>query len=63
MCLSAAKASAKLLEELNAKKDLRESEKLAKEELERLVSSPNKKEALLRANLIRMKLKQILRTA
>lgn len=63
LCLSAAKASAKLLEELNAKKDLRESEKLAKEELERLVSSPNKKEALLRANLIRMKLKQILRTA
>jgi len=63
LCLSAAKASAKLLEELSAKKDLSESEKLAKESLEQLANSPNKEEALLKANLIRIKLKQIRRSA
>ena len=61
LCLSAAKASAKLLEELSAKKDLSESEKLAKEALERLANSSNKEEALLKANLIRIKVKQIRR--
>jgi len=59
LCLSAAKANAKLLEELSAKKDLREPEKLAKEALERLTNSPGKEEALLQANFIRIKLKQI----
>jgi len=59
LCLSAAKASAKLLEELSAKKDLSESEKLAKEALEQLTNSPDKEEALLQANFIRIKLKQI----
>ena len=63
LCLSAAKANARLLEELSAKKDLREPEKLAKEALERLTNSPNKEEALLKANLIRIKLKQIRRAA
>ncbi len=61
LCLSAAKANAKLLEELCAKKDLSEPEKLAKEALERLSNSPNKEEALLQANFIRIKLKQIRR--
>ena len=63
LCLSAAKANVKLLEELSAKKDLREPEKLAKEALERLTNSPNKEEALLQANFIRIKLKQIRRAA
>ena len=63
LCLSAAKANVKLLEELNAKKDLREPEKLTKEALERLTNSPNKEEALLQANFIRIKLKQIRRAA
>lgn len=63
LCLSAAKANAKLLEELSTKKDLSESEKLAKEVLERLANSPNKEEALLKANLIRIKLRQIRRVA
>ena len=63
LCLSAAKANAKLLEELSAKKDLREPEKLAKEALEQLANSPNKEESLLKANLVRMKLKQIRRVA
>nr|WP_314090944.1 hypothetical protein [uncultured Campylobacter sp.] len=63
LCLSAAKANVKLLEELTAKKDLSEHEKLAKEALERLSNSPDKEEALLKANLIRMKLKQIRRVA
>lgn len=63
LCLSAAKASAKLLEELSAKKDLSESEKLAKEALERLANSPGTEEALLQTNLIRMKMKQECRTA
>ena len=63
MCLSTAKANAKLLEGLSAKKDLRESEKLAKEALEWLTNSPNKEEALLQANFIRIKLKQIRRAA
>lgn len=59
LCLSAAKANVKLLEELSAKKDLREPKKLAKEALERLTNSPGKEEALLQANFIRIKLKQI----
>jgi membrane protein len=63
LCLSAAKANAKLLEELSAKKDLREPENLAKEALERLANLPDKEEALLQANLIRMKMKQEYRTA
>ena len=63
LCLSAAKANAKLLEELSAKKDLSESEKLAKEALERLSNSSDKEEALLKANLVRIKLKQIRRVA
>ena len=63
LCLSAAKANVKLLEELTAKKDLSEPEKLAKEALERLTNSPNKEEALLQANFIRIKLKQIRRAA
>ena len=63
LCLSAAKANAKLLDDLSAKNDLSESEKLAKEALERLANSYDKEEALLQANLIRMKMKQIRRTA
>ncbi len=63
LCLSAAKANAKLLEELSAKKDLSEPEKLAKEALERLANSPGTEEALLQTNLIRMKMKQECRTA
>ena len=63
LCLSAEKANAKLLEELSAKKDLREHKKLAKEALEWLTNSPNKEEALLQANFIRIKLKQIRRAA
>ena len=63
LCLSAAKANAKLLDDLSAKNDLSESEKLAKEALERLANLPGKEEALLRANLIRMKVKQEYRTA
>ena len=63
LCLSAAKANAKLLEELSAKNDLSDPEKLAKEALERLANSPNKEEALLKANLVRIKLKQIRRVA
>ena len=63
LCLSAAKANAKLLEELSTKKDLSEHEKLAKEALERLANLPGKEEALLQANLIRMKMKQIRRVA
>ena len=63
LCLSAAKANAKLLEELSAKKELSEPEKLAKEALERLANSPDKEEALLQANFIRIKLKQIRRMA
>ena len=63
LCLSVAKANAKLLEELSTKKDLSEPEKLAKEALERLSNSPNKEEALLKANLIRIKLRQIRRSA
>ena len=63
LCLSAAKANAKLLEELSAKNDLSEPEKLAKEALEQLANSPNKEESLLKANLIRMKMKQIRRVA
>ena len=63
LCLSAAKANVKLLEELTAKKDLSEHEKLAKEALERLSNSPDKEEALLKANLIRIKLKQVRRMA
>ncbi|MGP1532746.1 MAG: hypothetical protein ACTTJF_01625 [Campylobacter sp.] len=63
LCLSAAKANAKLLDDLSAKNDLSESEKLAKEALERLANSYDKEETLLQANLIRMKMKQIRRTA
>lgn len=63
LCLSAAKANAKLLEELSAKKDLRELEKLAKEVLERLANSSDKEEALLQANIIRMETKQARRAA
>lgn len=63
LCLSAAKANVKLLEELSAKKDLSESEKLAKEALERLANSPDKEKALLQANFIRMKMKQECRAA
>lgn len=63
LCLSAAKANAKLLEELSAKKDLSEPKKLAKEALERLSNSPNKEEALLQSNLTRIKLRQIRRSA
>ena len=63
LCLSAAKANAKLLEELSAKNDLSEPEKLAKEALERLAKLPDKEEALLQANLIRMKMKQEYRAA
>ena len=63
LCLSAAKANVKLLEELTAKKDLSEHEKLAKEALERLSNSPDKEEALIKANLIRIKLKQVRRMA
>lgn len=59
LCLSAAKVNAKLLDDLSAKNDLSESEKLAKEALVRLANSPCKEEALLQANLIRMKMKQI----
>ena len=59
LCLSAAKANAKLLEELSTKKDLSEPEKLAKEALERLSNSPDKEEALLQSNLTRIKLRQI----
>ena len=61
--LSAAKANAKLLDDLSAKNDLSESEKLAKEALERLSNSPDKEKALLKANLVRIKLKQIRRVA
>ena len=57
LCLSAAKANAKLLDDLSAKNDLSESEKLAKEALERLANSPGNEEALLQANFIRIKLK------
>ncbi|MBC2882394.1 hypothetical protein H7R39_03785 [Campylobacter sp. Marseille-Q3452] len=63
LCLSAAKANAKLLDDLSAKNDLSESEKLAKEALERLANSPDKEEALLQANFIRIKLNQIRRAA
>ena len=63
LCLNTAKANAKLLEELSAKKELSEPEKLAKEALERLSNSSNKEEALLQANFIRIKLKQIRRSA
>ena len=63
LCLRAVKANAKLLDDLSAKNDLSESEKLAKEALEWLTNSPNKKEALLQANFIRIKLKQIRRAA
>ena len=63
LCLSAAKANAKLLDDLSAKNDLSEPEKLAKEALERLSNLPGKEEALLQANLIRMKMKQEYRTA
>ena len=63
LCLSAAKANAKLLDDLSAKNDLSESKKLAKEALEWLTNSPNKEEALLQANFIRIKLKQIRRAA
>lgn len=63
LCLSAAKANAKLLDDLSAKNDLSEPEKLAKEALEQLANSPNKEESLLKANLVRMKLKQIRRVA
>jgi hypothetical protein len=63
LCLSAAKANAKLLDDLSAKNDLSETEKLAKEALERLSNSPDKEEALLKANLIRIKLKQVRRMA
>lgn len=61
LCLSTAKANAKLLDDLSAKNDLSESEKLAKEVLERLANSPGKEEALLQANFIRIKLNQIRR--
>ncbi len=61
LCLSAAKANVKLLEELSAKKDLSEPENLAKEALERLANSHDKEEALLQANIIRMKMKQVCR--
>ena len=63
LCLSAAKANAKLLDDLSAKNDLSETEKLAKEALERLSNSPDKEEALIKANLIRIKLKQVRRMA
>ena len=63
LCLGAAKANEKLLEELSAKNDLSEPEKLAKEALERLANLPDKEEALLQANLIRTKMKQIRRVA
>ena len=43
LCLSVAKANAKLLEELSTKKDLSEPEKLAKEALERLSNSPKRR--------------------
>jgi len=56
--LSAAKANAKLLDDLSAKNDLSEPEKLAKEALERLANLPGKEEELLQANIIRMKMKQ-----
>ena len=52
LCLGTAKANAKLLD------DLSESEKLAKEALERLANSPDREEALLQANIIRIKMKQ-----
>ena len=61
LCLSAAKANAKLLDDLSTKNDLSEPEKLAKEALERLANSPDKEEALLQANFIRIKLNQIRR--
>ena len=63
LCLGTAKANAKLLDDLSAKNDLSEPEKLAKEALERLANLPDKEEALLRANLIRMKMKQECRAA
>lgn len=63
LCLSAAKANAKLLDDLSAKNDLSESEKLAKEALERLANSSDKEEALLQANIIRMETKQARRAA
>ena len=61
LCLSIAKANAKLLDDLSAKNDLSEPEKLAKEALERLANSHDKEEALLQANIIRMKMKQVCR--
>ena len=63
LCLGAAKANAKLLDDLSARNDLSEPEKLAKEALERLANLPDKEEALLQANLIRMKMKQERRAA
>ena len=63
LCLSATKANAKLLDDLSAKNDLSEPEKLAKEALERLANLPGKEEALLQANIIRMKMKQECRAA
>ena len=63
LCLGTAKANAKLLDDLSAKNDLSESEKLTKEALERLANLPGKEEALLQANLIRMKMKQECRAA
>lgn len=63
LCLSAAKANAKLLDDLSAKNDLSESKKLAKEALERLANSSDKEEALLQANIIRMETKQARRAA
>ena len=63
LCLSAARANVKLLDDLSTKNDLSEPEKLAKEALERLANSPDKEEALLQANFIRIKLKQVRRAA
>ena len=63
LCLSAAKANANLLDYLSAKNDLSEPENLVKEALERLSNSPDKEEALLQANTIRMKMKQVRRTS
>lgn len=57
LCLSIAKANAKLLDDLSAKNDLSEPENLAKEALKRLSNWPDKEEALLQANIIRMKIK------
>jgi len=63
LCLSAAKANAKLLEELSTKKDLSEPEKLAKEALERLANPPKKKKTPLKTKLLPVKIKQIRRAA